>query len=83
VIRDSAVIYGHGFRERVDRVIVLNETHLRRILTRYFEYYHESRTHLSLDRNEPIPREVELRDRGPVIGIPQVGGLHHRYTRAA
>jgi hypothetical protein len=54
-----------------------------RILTEYFRYYNESRTHQSLDRNAPHPREVEPPDRGPVIAIPQVGGLHHRYTRVA
>jgi hypothetical protein len=70
-------------REYLDHVIVFNETHLRRLLTSYFTYYHEARTHLSLDRNAPIPRKVEPPSRGPVIAIPQVGGLHHRYTRAA
>ena len=70
-------------RECLDHLIVLNEAHLRRILTSYFTYYHEARTHLSLDRNAPIPRRVEPPSRGPVIAIPQVGGLHHRYTRAA
>ncbi len=70
-------------RECVDRVIVLNEAHLRRILTSYFAYYHEARTHLSLERNAPLPRRVEHPSEGKVIAIPQVGGLHHRYTRAA
>ena len=63
--------------------IVLNEEHLCRILRSYFEYYHDSRTHLSLDRNPPNPREVEPPSHGKVVAIPQVGGLHHRYTRAA
>lgn len=70
-------------RECLDHVIVFNEAHLQRILTDYFAYYHESRTHLSLDRNAPVPRDIEPPDRGKVIAIPQVGGLHHRYTRAA
>ncbi|MGF6600809.1 transposase InsO family protein [Paraburkholderia sp. GAS448] len=35
-------------RDCLDHVIVLNERHLRRILTRYFDYYHRGRTHLSL-----------------------------------
>ena len=70
-------------RECLNHVIVFNEAHLIRILTAYFEYYHQSRTHLSLDRNAPIPREVELPSQGRIIAIPQVGGLHHRYTRAA
>ena len=70
-------------RECLNHVIVLNERHLRRILRSYFEYYHKSRTHLSLDRNAPIQRAVEPRRLGKVIAIPQVGGLHHRYRRAA
>ncbi len=70
-------------RECLDHMIVIHERHLRRILRAYFRYYHESRTHLSLDRNSPIKRAVEPPERGKVIAIPQVGGLHHRYRRAA
>jgi transposase InsO family protein len=70
-------------RECLDHVIVLNERHLMRILRSYFHYYLHSRTHLSLERNSPIEREVELPCRGSVVAIPEVGGLHHRYRRAA
>ena len=70
-------------RECLDHVIVLHETHLMRILKDYFAYYHEFRPHLSLDRNAPLPREMECPEQGKVIAIPQVGGLHHRYARAA
>jgi hypothetical protein len=54
----------------LDHVIVLNEAHLYRILTGYFRYYHHCRPHLSLDRNSPIPREVEPVSGGKVISIP-------------
>ncbi len=70
-------------RECLNHVIVLNEAHVRRILASYFAYYHESRAHLSLERNAPVPRRVEHPSEGKVIAIPQVGGLHHRYRRAA
>ena len=76
-------LIGSVRRECLDHVIVLNERHLRRILGSYFEYYHASRTHLSLQRNAPIPRAVQPRQLGKVISFPQVGGLHHRYARAA
>ncbi len=69
-------------RECLNHVIVLNEAHVRRILASYFAYYHESRAHLSLERNAPVPRRVEHPSEGKVIAIPQVGGLHHRYCRA-
>src|SRR5438874_7987805 len=35
-------------RECLDHVIILNERHLRRVLSSYFQYHHDSRTHLSL-----------------------------------
>jgi hypothetical protein len=70
-------------RERLDHVIVFGAAHLRRILARYFDYYHRSRTHRALADDAPFPREVEPPGRGQVVAIPQVGGLHHRYSRAA
>ena len=70
-------------RECLDHVIVLGEQHLRRILRRYLEYYHSSRTHLALDKDAPEPRRRESIDEGKVIAIPMVGGLHHRYARHA
>ena len=70
-------------RECLDHVIILSEEHLRRILRAYFAYYHEARPHQSLARNSPVEREVELPSAGQVISIRQVGGLHHRYKRAA
>jgi hypothetical protein len=52
-------------------------------LKEYFRYYHNSRAHQALEKNSPFPREIEAPTKGKVIAIPQVGGLHHRYRRAA
>ncbi|HUT92967.1 MAG TPA: hypothetical protein VMY37_25980 [Thermoguttaceae bacterium] len=82
-LRPRDRVIGSIRRECLDHVIVLNETRLDRILTDYFDYYHTSRPHLSLDRNSPTPREVEPPSQGEVISTGQVGGLHHRYSRAA
>jgi transposase InsO family protein len=76
-------VIGSIRRECLDHMIVFNEAHLLRIVAAYLDYYHDSRTHLSLERNAPNPREVEPRSGAKVVAIPQVGGLHHRYTRAA
>jgi transposase InsO family protein len=70
-------------RECLDHVIVWNEAHLRRVLAGYFDYCHHSRTHRSLNGNWPCPRPVEPSGRGRVVAVPQVGGPHHRCTRAA
>jgi transposase InsO family protein len=70
-------------RECLDHVIVFHEAGLRRILKDYFGYYERCRTHLSLEKDAPVSRPVEPRSLGDVIQIPQVGGLHHLYTRKA
>jgi putative transposase len=76
-------IIGSIRRECLDHVIVLNEKHLRYVLAEYFSYYHEARTHLSLDRNSPIPWPVCPRVQGKVLTQAYLGGLHHCCTRAA
>ena len=68
-------------RECLNHYIILNARHLKRTLSSYFRYYHESRTHLSLNKQCPFPREV-LKV-GKIVAIPQLGGLHHRYERNA
>jgi transposase InsO family protein len=70
-------------RELFDHVIVLSESHLRRLLTAYVAYYHRFRTHLSLAMDCPVPRPMHPTDRGRVIAVPEVGGLHHHYERQA
>ncbi len=76
-------IIGSIRRECLDHVIVFNEKHLRRILKSYFQYYHESRTHLGLEKDCPKSRPIESIDLGPIKSEPMVGGLHHRYYRLA
>jgi putative transposase len=54
-----------------------------RLLKDYFDYYHTARCHMALEHNAPEPREVEGPEKGKVVGVPMVGGLHHRYCRSA
>ena len=70
-------------RECLDHVLVFNATGLLRVLRRYAAYYEQSRTHLSLNKDAPIPRPTAAPTEGHVVAIPQVGGLHHRYERRA
>ncbi len=76
-------VIGSIRRECLDHVIVFNERHLRRILASYFDYYHRSRPHLSLDKDAPDGRPVQQLGAGMLVAFPQVGGLHHRYERLA
>jgi len=66
-------------RECLDHVILFGEDHLRRILRAYMTYYNEARTHLSLGKDAPIHRPIQLF--GRVVSAPTLGGLHHEYCR--
>ena len=61
-------------RECLDHVIILNEDHLRRIPRDYFDYYHNAGPHQSLERNSPVPREIESPTKGEVVSLPRMGG---------
>ncbi|NLA41733.1 MAG: transposase family protein [Smithella sp.] len=69
-------------RECLDHIIVLNERHLRSVLTEYIDnYYNVARTHMSLNKDSPVSRPVQAE--GKIVGTPILGGLHHIYTRVA
>jgi putative transposase len=74
-------VIGSIRRECLDHVVVFHESSLRRILRSYLDYYHRSRTHLSLGKDSPEPRSIQPEQMGRVVALPQVGGLHHRYER--
>src|SRR6202166_1258107 len=69
-------------RDMLDHVIALNEAHLRRLLSDYVRYYHEDRTHLGLRKETPAGR-IRLHASGRITARERLGGLHHRYDRAA
>ena len=76
---------GTARRDCFDRVIALDESHVRRLAREYIAYYHADRTHDGLAKDRPDGRAIESKPVGAdLISLPRVGGLHHRYTwRAA
>ena len=66
-------------RDCLDHVVVFGERHLRHLLYAYQKYYNEARTHLSLEKDAPIPRAVQAI--GQTLAVPVLGGLHHQYVR--
>src|SRR6201981_3109921 len=46
-------------RDCLDHVVIFNEQHLRHLLDSYKQYYNEFRTHLSLNKDAPIPRDAQ------------------------
>jgi transposase InsO family protein len=76
-------VIGSIRRECLDHVIVSSERSLRHHLSRFVDYYHQSRTHLGLHKDAPEPRPVQGPEAGRVVAFPEVGGLHHRNERRA
>ncbi len=66
----------------LDHIIAVNESHLKRLLSDYVRYYHEDRTHLGLRKGTPGGRIRSLTS-GRIFSQDRLGGLHHRYDRAA
>jgi hypothetical protein len=42
-------------------------------------HHNEDRTHLSLNKDAPMPREVQIV--GRIFAKPHLGGLHRQYVR--
>src|SRR5437762_14061879 len=74
---------GSARRECLDHVIVCNATGLERLMKLYCGYYEQSRIHLSLNKDAPIPRPIATPGNSRVVAVRQVGGLHHLYERQA
>jgi putative transposase len=75
-------------RELLDRVLVVNERHLRRILTIYLHHFNNARPHQTLGQLAPVQAETQP---PPVINLvdhqvrrrPILGGLASEYQIAA
>jgi hypothetical protein len=69
-------------RDLLDHIIALDERHLKRLLSEYVRYYHEDHTHLEVGKETPNCR-AHSKASGRVLSHERLGGLHHRYDRAA
>src|SRR5690348_4471823 len=81
-------IIGTLRRELLDRLLVVNEHHLRRVLTEYLRHYNTARPHRAL--GQLTPAQADARPPGPInladhrIRRKQIlGGLTHEYYIAA
>ena len=63
-----------------DHLIIVNEQHLRAVLTEFVWYYNMERPHRSLLLDTPRPAVCPTA--GSVHSRPVLGGLHHVYERA-
>jgi putative transposase len=73
--------------ERLDWILIWNRQHFQRVLTRYLEHYDTARPHCGIDLETPVPTPVATVTTLPVGGrverVDVLGGLIHKYRRAA
>ena len=68
--------------ECLDKLLIFNEAHLRRVLREYIAYYNGARPHQALAQQTPVPRTVSTAD-GPLRCRPVLGGIQDDYYRDA
>jgi hypothetical protein len=68
--------------ECLDRLLVLGEAHLRRVMREYINYYNRSRPHQGIEQRCPIPID-HSRKEGAVKCRDVLGGIIHDYYRDA
>ncbi len=68
--------------ECLDKIIILNERQLQRVLTAYVDYFNHARPHQGINQQCPIRLERSARD-GPIGRRDILGGVLHDYYRRA
>ncbi|HEY2946881.1 MAG TPA: integrase core domain-containing protein [Micromonosporaceae bacterium] len=68
-------------RECLDHLVIVNEAHLRAVLTEVVRFYNRERPHRTLRLETPVP--VARSATGAIRARPVLGGRHHAYERAA
>jgi hypothetical protein len=78
--------FGTLRRELLNHIVPINEKHCYLLIKEFIEeYYNSERPHMGLEGDTPVPHprpSTSLSD-SRLLAIPILGGLHHRYHRAA
>ncbi len=69
--------------EYLDKLLILGERHLHRVLTAYLDYHNHARLHQGIDQRCPVPlRRSGARD-SPIERRDILGEVLHDYYRRA
>jgi transposase InsO family protein len=75
---------GSARRELLDRILIINERHLRKVLTEYETHFNTHRPHRTLNQASPLRARPDPVDAGiKVIRRDRLGGLLHEYAQVA
>lgn len=68
--------------ECLDKLLIINQMHLRRVMRDYVEFFNTARPHQGLEQQIPIPK-ASGQGHGPVRCRTVLGGIIHDYYREA
>jgi putative transposase len=68
--------------ECLDKLLIINQAHLRRIMREYVVFFNTARPHQGIDQQIPIPNSTHNTN-GPVRRRNVLGGIIHDYYRDA
>ncbi len=69
--------------ECLDKILILGERHLHRVLIAYIDYSNEARPHQGLDQQCPVPAVRSMERDGSIERRDMLGGVLHDYYRRA
>ncbi len=69
--------------ECLDKILIVSERHLHRVLTEYVSYYNHARPHQGIDQLCPVPLIPSVAKDGPIQRRDILGGVVHDYYRRA
>jgi putative transposase len=73
-------------REILDRILIINAAHLRKVLTEYEDHFNAHRPHRALNQASPLsplPDPVDADADIKVIRRDRLSGLLHEYSQVA
>ncbi len=68
--------------ECLDKVLIINQAHLRQVMREYREFFNTARPHQGIEHQIPNPK-ISHETSGPVRCRPVLGGILHDYYRDA
>ena len=68
--------------ECLNKVLIINQAHLRRVMAEFVTYHNTARPHQGLGQQIPLPRSTPPGS-GPVRRHDVLGGIIHDYYREA
>ncbi len=68
--------------ECLDKLLIINQAHLRRVMREFIAYYNTARPHQGIDQRIPISSAAPI-GTGPVQCRHVLGGILHDYYREA